>query len=442
MNKKLFKLVLLFVVLMDFRAASAQDANKYHGGSYDGHALGTSVEESFLPLDYGDLPSAYSLTLKADNGACHVSSTLYLGASVDVETDGQESPDAAGDDDNGDDEDGVIVNGNWQEGVCGGAIDVSITGGSGYLSGWIDWNNDNDFNDAGEYILDRTAVSTGAQTVTFILPSGVITATQTYHRFARFRLTPDNAVPLALTGKVSNGEVEDYYLQFNGLGYDVNKYHGGSYDGSALGTSASDLSLPVELFSFSAVPKGVGIALQWVTESEVANLGFILERSEDDHESWEAIASYRTHDALKGQGNTSNRTEYTFTDMFVEAGHGYYYRLSDVSIQGEITTYPPIFIQLEDLPQETLLEKIYPNPFNPQTCITYRLAEDTQVKITVFDMLGRSVKALHNGRQHAGSYHIYWNGTNENGMKAASGTYIIRMQTDNTIQIQKVMFMK
>lgn len=223
---------------------------------------------------------------------------------------------------------------------------------------------------------------------------------------------------------------------------DANKYLGGSYDGYGKGTSAPDISLPVELSSFSAVPKGVGIALQWVTESELFNLGFILERSEDDHESWEEIASYRTHDALKGQGNTSSRTEYTFTDMFVEAGHSYYYRLSDVSIQGEITTYPPIFIQLEDLPKETLLEKVYPNPFNPQTCITYHLAEETQVKITVFDMLGRSVKALYNGRQHAGSYHIYWNGTNENGMKAASGTYIIRMQTDYTIQIQKVMFMK
>ena len=203
-----------------------------------------------------------------------------------------------------------------------------------------------------------------------------------------------------------------------------------------------DVPLPVVLTSFSARSEGRSIVLEWTTESEVNNLGFILERSEDDHESWEEIASYRTHDALKGQGNTSSRTEYTFTDMFVEAGHRYYYRLSDVSIQGEITTYPPIFIHLEDIPKKTLLERAYPNPFNPQTYITYHLAEETQVKITVFDMLGRSVKELYNGRQHAGSYHIYWNSTNENGTIAASGTYMIRMQTDNTIQIQKVLFIK
>ena len=224
--------------------------------------------------------------------------------------------------------------------------------------------------------------------------------------------------------------------------FTANKYHGGSYAGYGKGTSAPDISLPVELFSFSAEPKGAGITLQWVTESEVFNLGFILERSGDDHELWEEIASYRTHEALKGQGNTSSRTEYTFTDMTIEAGHGYYYRLSDVSIQGEITIYPPIFIQLVHPPKETLLEKAYPNPFNPQTYITYHLAEETQVKIAVFDMLGRSVKDLYNGRQYAGSYHVYWNGTDENGMKVGSGTYIIRMQTDDITQIQKVMFMK
>ena len=209
-----------------------------------------------------------------------------------------------------------------------------------------------------------------------------------------------------------------------------------------LGSTTGDNSLPVEITSFSACCQGQSIVIEWTTESEINNLGFILERSVGDSKSWETIASYRTNDALKGQGNTSSRTEYTFTDMTVEAGQSYYYRLSDVSFQGEITTYPSIYIQLDELPKETLLEKAYPNPFNPQTFIAYHLAEATQVKITVFDILGRSVKQLYNGQRLAGSYHIYWNGTNENGMKTSSGVYIIRMQTENTTQIQKVMFMK
>jgi hypothetical protein len=104
--------------------------------------------------------------------------------------------------------------------------------------------------------------------------------------------------------------------------------------------------------------------------------------------------------------------------------------------------YPPIFIYLGELPEETVLEQAYPNPFNPRTYITYHLPEATQVRITVFNMDGRTVKALFNGRQPAGSYQIYWNGTNENGMKASSGVDIICMQTETGTRIRKVMFMK
>jgi len=205
--------------------------------------------------------------------------------------------------------------------------------------------------------------------------------------------------------------------------------------------NGDDVALPVELASFCACQEGRSVVLEWITESEVENLGFIIERK-TDNTVWQQIASYQTHTALEGQGNTSTRTEYIFTDSDVELGNSYYYRLSDVSVQGEITTYPPVFIQLIKPPKETLLEKAYPNPFNPQTNITYHLAEATQVKITVFDMLGRKVKELYNGSKPAGSYHIYWNGTNEDGMKASNGVFIIRMLTGNIRQIQKVMFIK
>jgi len=210
-----------------------------------------------------------------------------------------------------------------------------------------------------------------------------------------------------------------------------------------LSSTSSENSLPVCISSFTATSgEGKSVVLKWITESEVDNAGFILERREKENDIWQTLASYQTSDAMKSKGNTSNRTEYTFTDITVETGHSYYYRISDVSIQGEITTYPPIFFQLDELSEKTFLEKAYPNPFNPQTYIAYHLAKATHVNITIFNMLGCSVKELYNGRQNAGSHHVYWNGTNENGMKAPSGTYIIRMQTDNITQNQKVMFIK
>lgn len=202
-----------------------------------------------------------------------------------------------------------------------------------------------------------------------------------------------------------------------------------------------NVSLPVELTSFSARYKNRSIVLEWVTESEVDNLGFILERSENNI-GWIQIASYQTHDALEGQCNTSSRTEYIFIDCYVESGKEYAYRLSDVSTQGEITQHAPLFIMVDALPESTVMDNAYPNPFNPKTYIAYYLTGSAEVNILVFDMLGRKVRTLFTGKQPAGSYHIYWNGSDENGLKAPSGNYIIHMQTQNTTQVQKVTLMK
>ncbi|MBN2412086.1 T9SS type A sorting domain-containing protein [candidate division KSB1 bacterium] len=196
-----------------------------------------------------------------------------------------------------------------------------------------------------------------------------------------------------------------------------------------------DLALPVKLISFTATTIDGQVILKWSTESEIDNVAFIIERGADK-ENFKLLAK------IKGRGSASSRTDYFYTDKTVEAGQVYYYRLSDVNVQGETTTYPPVFTQPVKPPKETLLEKAYPNPFNPQTNITYHLAEDAQVKITVFDLLGRTVNELFNDHMQAGSYHIYWNGTNESGIKVSNGVYVICMQTGNTRQIQKVIFMK
>ena len=203
----------------------------------------------------------------------------------------------------------------------------------------------------------------------------------------------------------------------------------------------SDISLPVEIAAFSARCEGKAIVLAWITESELDNLGFILERSEQT-DVWIQIASYETHDALKGQGTTSTRTDYAYTDINVEFGKEYKYRLSDVSMTGEVTVYASLFIYLDKSPETTEMENAYPNPFNPQTYIAYYLTEEMDVNIMVLDMLGCKVKTLYTGHQEAGNYHVYWNGNTETNIKAPSGLYLICMRTETTTQVQKVMLMK
>jgi hypothetical protein len=218
-----------------------------------------------------------------------------------------------------------------------------------------------------------------------------------------------------------------------------------SVSGGAVGSSnygllsaGTDASLPVGLSSFSARVEGRSVVLAWVTESETDNLGFILERSGDGN-TWAMIASHQTHAGLRGQGTTSGRTQYTYTDGDVEPGREYAYRLSDVSGSGEVERYASLKIAVAVLPVETAMEKAYPNPFNPATYIAYRLAEDGDVRITVVDMMGRAVCTLHEGRQAAGSYHAYWNGTDDGGRRVSSGMYLIRMRACGVLKTQKVM---
>lgn len=203
----------------------------------------------------------------------------------------------------------------------------------------------------------------------------------------------------------------------------------------------SDGSLPVQLFLFSASCENGAVILSWRTESEVDHRGFILERKEEN-EAYQTIASYETHDELKGEDNTSASTDYEYMDENVIPGTTYHYRLSDVSVQGHITQYPPISITVNEPPRETKLHDAYPNPFNPRTYIGYHLPERTRVRLTVVDMLGRKVKNLYNDMQNAGKYHVYWNGQDNAGNRCPSGVYIIRLQTADITRTKKVMLLK
>ena len=94
-------------------------------------------------------------------------------------------------------------------------------------------------------------------------------------------------------------------------------------------------------------------------------------------------------------------------------------------------------IQLEDLiayeiPAETELLRNYPNPFNPETWIPYRLAEDADVSLTIYDAYGALVRSIDIGHQTAAVYDtkakaIYWDGRNQFGEQVASGLYFYHL---------------
>lgn len=205
-----------------------------------------------------------------------------------------------------------------------------------------------------------------------------------------------------------------------------------------------DSTLPVSLSTYTARQFNKNILLEWTTESEVDNLGFIIERKTQETE-WTEIASYLTDGSLSGAGSTSSKTDYQFTDTNFESNRTYFYRLSNVSINNKCTVLDIISIKINERDQyeNTELLPVIPNPFNPTAKIKYTLAEDSFVSISVFNSMGQFVKSvIKNQYQTSGSYSIYWDGNNNNGMKAQSGVYLIVLNTGGMLYSQKIILLK
>ena len=218
-----------------------------------------------------------------------------------------------------------------------------------------------------------------------------------------------------------------------------------------LASTTTDNSLPVELTSLTArVDRSGSVVLEWVTESEVENLGFIVERrhtppfghpSQEGTETgdWQEIASYITHPELQGQGSATYRKEYRFIDETVELGNTYDYRLADVSYSGEVVYHSMIAlgITVEPFPEKFELYQNYPNPFNPTTTFTYDLVEDGNVSLIICDLSGRQVIELVSSFQSTGSYEVTWDARG-----VSAGVYFCRLTSGENTVTRKLIYLK
>ena len=98
-------------------------------------------------------------------------------------------------------------------------------------------------------------------------------------------------------------------------------------------------------------------------------------------------------------------------------------------------------------PKETTLLPNYPNPFNPETWIPYRLAREAEVAITIYDTKGTLVRRLALGNQEAGYYAVrgkaaYWDGRNERGEAVASGIYIYHFRAGDYAASRRLVIVK
>jgi len=95
-----------------------------------------------------------------------------------------------------------------------------------------------------------------------------------------------------------------------------------------------------------------------------------------------------------------------------------------------------------NLPSGFQMLPAYPNPFNPSTTISYQLPKISDVKISIYDILGNEIDILINENKYAGKYNIQWQGQDRFGKSVSSGTYFVVLDALNSRKVQKILFIK
>lgn len=175
--------------------------------------------------------------------------------------------------------------------------------------------------------------------------------------------------------------------------------------------------IPVEFTTFTAELSGREVLVHWTTATELNNRGFDIERKINS--GWEKIGF------KDGNGTTTEASHYSFIDKFAyESFVGTIaYRLKQMDFDGTYAYSPEIEVTVDFTPKEYTLFQNFPNPFNPITTIKYSLPFESNVRISVYNILGEMLELLVDETKEVGFHNLNWNASN-----LASGIYIYTIE--------------
>lgn len=161
-----------------------------------------------------------------------------------------------------------------------------------------------------------------------------------------------------------------------------------------------------------------------------------LEIADVDADKNYATVGIEAHNKNEGIQYVFNST-YAPGAAIIENG-----RAIRLTTEAPVNYVAPLGTKEENVPTGFQLFPAFPNPFNPVSTIRFQLPLAANVKMTVYDILGREVAILLHEQKNAGMHTMRWNGTNRFGIPVASGTYFIVLEALNFNQIQKVLLIK
>ena len=193
-------------------------------------------------------------------------------------------------------------------------------------------------------------------------------------------------------------------------------------------------SLPVELVSFEAMLDGNAVELRWRTASETNNAGFEIQSRNSKFEirnfDWDVLAF------VEGHGTTELPQAYHYRIENLEPGR-HVFRLKQIDFDGTFEYHPEVEVTVE-MVERFVVEPVYPNPFNPLAQFRFAVQHSQQVRVDLYDVLGRQVRVLYEGTPQAGQMHT----VPVDGSDLPSGMYLVRVAGQSFVKTQTVTLLK
>jgi len=437
------------------------------------------IEEPEEELDFGDAPEGPYPTRLAANGARHlINPNVIMGNLIDAEPDGQPDPTATGDDiSNQPDEDGVQFLTPFIPGQPA-QVDV-IVSVDGWLDIWFDFDQNGSWLDPID-IVWTAPVLAGINPINFTVPAAALPGVT----FARFRY--NTVGPLAVTGQANDGEVEDYevfveepleidfgdapdgpyptLLGSNGASHVIspNMYMGALIDGEADGqpnanaTGDDAANLPDEDgVVLTSLLDPVNPATVDVTVSVDGHLDAWID--------WDNNGIWDPYDQIfMAEPVTAGVNSLTFNVPSIGKGASAFDTFSrwryslggglppdGPAPEGEVEDY---MVHVEEdvatavndggVPTKFALHEAVPNPFNPQTTLSFSLPTASHVRLAVYDVSGRLVATLLDEDRGPGRYEITWDGRDTGQRQVASGVYFYSIEAGSFTETKRMVLVK
>jgi carboxypeptidase T len=214
----------------------------------------------------------------------------------------------------------------------------------------------------------------------------------------------------------------------------------GNYNGNMPSTSTAQYPVPINLVD----TPNISVSFM-VKVSMFPNYDYVNFECSKNGQNWQTIDAYYNTEGWTLK--TYNLNQFLPGNLYMRfhmvtkgygEGDGIYiddFKIFMHSIVPAITTTQP--------PLKLSLYQNAPNPFNPETTISYTLPRRGSISLDIFNIKGQVVKSLVSERQEQGFYSISWDGKDNNGNSVASGVYFYRLEAEGqTSQTKKMILLK